>query len=287
MRDFCASGPSVSAAPASRVDIAALERAARPAYAELERDPRTRALIAAIRDLKLRSQRPPRALPECAHETPSTSGRERPAATVNGTYHWRVTSERARTRRANRRGAPLAEDVGTIGKMTLRNGKWVMGDIDPEDYSGTYEIVGNRLVFDWSGTALTFIFNRHAGGDIDLEPIPPMDRGDAVVWAGGRWRLVGPPVRDSLDLLQRACRARQLGGHARAPIERCRHRAAADRLDSIGESAQSRTPTDHGPADAVVGDLHVQPVALSVIEMTTREAAAYLMTFASASEQTK
>ena len=66
--------------------------------------------------------------------------------------------------------------------MTLRNGKWVMGDIDPETYSGTYEIVGNRLVFDWSGAALTFIFS-HAGGDIDLEPIPPMDPGDAL-WCG-------------------------------------------------------------------------------------------------------
>ena len=107
-----------------------------------------------------------------------------------------MTSERARTAARIAGGTPLAEDVGTIGKMTLRNGGWVMGDIDPEDYSGTYEIVGNRLVFDWSGTTLTFIFNRHAGGDIDLEPIPPMDPGDAVVWAGGRWRLVGPPVRE-------------------------------------------------------------------------------------------
>jgi hypothetical protein len=197
MRDFCASGPPASAAPASRADIAALERAARPVYAELERDSRTRALIAGIRELKLTipaSTEGP--LPECANETPSTSGRARPASAVNGTYHWRVTSERARTAARTVGATPLAEDVGTIGKMTLRDGGWVMGDTDPEDYSGTYEIIGNRLVFDWSGLTLTFAFKRSAGGDIDLKPIPPMDRGDAVVWAGGLWRHVGPPVRE-------------------------------------------------------------------------------------------
>jgi TRAP-type C4-dicarboxylate transport system substrate-binding protein len=197
MRDFCDSGPPVSAAPASRGDVTALERAARPVYAELERDARTRALIAAIRELKLTlpaSTEGP--LPECAREKPSTSGRERPASTVNGTYHWRVTGDRARTAARFVGSTPLAEDVGTIGKITLRNGGWVMGDTDPEANSGTYEIVGNRLVFDWSGQTLTFAFKRSAGGDIDLEPIPPMNRGDAVVWAGGVWRLVGPPVRE-------------------------------------------------------------------------------------------
>ena len=41
--------------------------------------------------------------------------------------------------------------MGNVGKMTLRDGKWLMGDTDPEDYSGTYDIAGNRLVFDWGG----------------------------------------------------------------------------------------------------------------------------------------
>lgn len=197
MRDFCEAGPAVAAVSASRADVAALRRAAQPVYAELERDPRTRELIAAIRELKLTI--PAAAggpLPACARETPVTSGHRRPASMLNGTYHWRVTSAGARKAARLAGGPPHGEDVGTIGKMTLRDGGWVMGDIDPEDYSGTYEIVGNRLVFDWSGATLTFTFNRHAGDDIDLEPIPPMDSGDAVVWAGGRWRLVGPPVRE-------------------------------------------------------------------------------------------
>jgi TRAP-type C4-dicarboxylate transport system substrate-binding protein len=264
MRDFCEAGPAVAAASASRADLAALRRAAQPVYAELERDPRTRELIAAIRELKLTI--PAAAggpLPGCARETPVTSGHRRPASMLNGTYHWRVTSAGARKAARLAGGPEHSEDVGSIGKMTLRDGGWVMGDIDPEDYSGTYEIVGNRLVFEWSGATLTFSFNRHAGGDIELEPIPPMASGDAVVWAGGRWRLVGPPVREIPSRLSARAGARQLGGHARATSGRAVDiELAADRLDSIGEPAQSRTPTDHRPADAVVGDLHAQPVSV-------------------------
>ena len=80
--------------------------------------------------------------------------------------------------------------------MTLRDGKWRMGDTDPEEYSGTYEIAGNRLVFDW-GQILTFDFTRDDDGTIVLEPLPPMNPGDAVVWAGGPWRRVGPPLLDT------------------------------------------------------------------------------------------
>jgi hypothetical protein len=103
-----------------------------------------------------------------------------------------VTSEGARAAG----GSPDSEDVGTIGKMTLRAGKWRMGEEDPEAYSGTFAIIGDRLVFDWAGATLTFAFERRADGGLELEPVPPMDLGDAVVWAGGPWRRVGPPVRD-------------------------------------------------------------------------------------------
>ena len=192
-------------------------------------------------------------------------------ATVNGTYHWRVTSERARTA-ARIAGAPLAEDVGTIGKMTLRNGKWVMGDIDPEDYSGTYEIVGNRLVFDWSGAALTFIFNRHAGGDIDLEPIPPMDLGDAVVWAGGRWRLVGPPVREILD----ASAARRARGSSAVTRRPCPRLSTSSRPPTAStRSASPRNPVPPpitAPPTPSSTTSTYSRSALSVIEMTTRGA---------------
>ena len=194
VRSFCGSGRPVTAVAASRDDVAALMRAAQPVYAQLERDPQTKALIAAIRNLKARTAAGPTAAapPDCAREAPTTRGRAVSASTLNGTYHWRVTSAGARAAG----GSADSEDVGLAGKMTLRDGEWLLGETDPEHYSGTYEIIGDRIVFDWSDTTLTFTFERHADGTLELKPVPPMDRGDRVVWAGGPWQRVGPPVRD-------------------------------------------------------------------------------------------
>jgi TRAP-type C4-dicarboxylate transport system substrate-binding protein len=199
MRDFCRAGPAVSAVAATPGDLNALEGAAQPVYAQLEKDPETKALITAIRELKATTPATRAAAPAvgCAQEAAATtSGREVQASTLNGTYHWRITWEDASAAmRAVGGPAFKDEDIGTVGKMTLRDGKWRIGEENPED-SGTYRIVGNRLVFDWGGTILTFGFTRDADKTIHLKPIPPMDPGDAGVWAGGPWRHVGPPVRD-------------------------------------------------------------------------------------------
>jgi hypothetical protein len=78
--------------------------------------------------------------------------------------------------------------------MTLSDGKWLLQG----GSTGTYEIVGNRIVFDWPQVAstLTFTLRRHANGDLDINPVLPMDPGDRWVWASAPWRRVGPPVRD-------------------------------------------------------------------------------------------
>lgn len=200
MREFCGGGRLVSAVAASRGDLEALEDAAQSVYARLEEDSDTKALIAAIRALEAESPGHPVAVPPaaCTQTTPTASGRNRSPSAVNGTYHWRVTEAGAHAAARAVGASPHAddEDIGTVGKMTLRDGKWLMGDVDPEDYSGTYEIIGNRLVFDWQGEILTFEFTRDGDGTIQLEPLPPMNDGDAVVMAGGPWRHVGPPVRD-------------------------------------------------------------------------------------------
>jgi TRAP-type C4-dicarboxylate transport system substrate-binding protein len=192
IHDFCSSGRSVAVVTASRDDLAALNRAARPVYAELERDPGTRTMIAAIRALK-GDAAAPAAGPqtECAPRTAALAGASVSRSTLNGTYHWRVTSAGARAAG----GSADSPDVGIVGKMTLRDGKWRMGETDPEDYSGSYEIKGDHLVFDWADSTLTFAFERDADGGLALKPVPPMNLGDAVVWAGGPWRRVGPPVR--------------------------------------------------------------------------------------------
>jgi TRAP-type C4-dicarboxylate transport system substrate-binding protein len=200
MREFCGGGRLVSAVAASAGDLRALESAAQPVYTELEEDANTKALIAEIRALKTASSAHPVAVPPaaCAHTTRTVSGRKRSPSAVNGTYHWRVTEAGAHAA-ARAVGAPPnadKQDIGSVGKMTLRDGKWLMGDVEPEHYSGTYEIVDNQLVFDWRGDVLAFKFSRGTDGSIELGPLPPIDPGDAVVWAGGPWRRVGPPVRD-------------------------------------------------------------------------------------------
>jgi len=194
MRNFCGGGRPVTALAASREDRAALKRAARPAYTELERDPRTKALIDAIRELKAQtpSSTPTQAPSGCAHEAPVTRGRERSPSTVNGTYRWRLTEEGAR-----RVGVkPDDEDIGSIVTMTLRDGGWQLGD--DEFSSGTYSVRRNRLIFDWPSAAavLTFTVERHDNGLLDVNPVLPMDRGDQFVWSSEPWQRVGPPVRE-------------------------------------------------------------------------------------------
>jgi TRAP-type C4-dicarboxylate transport system substrate-binding protein len=192
LREFCESGRAVGVVRAGPAELAALRRTAEPAFAELERDPLTRSLISEIEELKAGSaQDRVKPLPTCWPGHAVSTGEKVDASTLDGTYHWRVT----RAGKIAAGGSDDDEDVGTIGTMTLRDGRWRMGDEDPEAYSGTFEIRGHRLVFDWGGTLLTFGFERDDDHGLHLTPIPPMDLGDAVVWAGGPWRYVGPPIR--------------------------------------------------------------------------------------------
>jgi len=196
-RRFCSEGPPFTAVAASAGDIAALETAAQPVYTQLERDPDTKATIAAIRALKKTTPAAPATAPvTCENEPTRVSGRERSPSAINGTYHWRVVEARARAAAKAVRGRVDEEDLAAVVKMTLRDGKWLMGEEDPEHYSGTYRIVGDKLVFEWGEATLAFEFDRDGDGTIQLTPLPPMDGGDAVIWAGGPWQRVGPPVRE-------------------------------------------------------------------------------------------
>jgi TRAP-type C4-dicarboxylate transport system substrate-binding protein len=173
---------------ASRGDLAALTRAARPVYAQLERDHQTRALIAAIRELKATTPAPAPPQPvSCVKQSPAPQGRRASPSMLNGTYRWRRTKAGAIAA-----GHPNDPDIGTTGGMTLRDGKWRLqgGSL------GTYEVIGDLIVFDWPQQAQTlqFTFKRHDNGDLELKPVLPMDPGDRFVWAAETWRRVGPPI---------------------------------------------------------------------------------------------
>jgi TRAP-type C4-dicarboxylate transport system substrate-binding protein len=188
VRRFCEGGRVVNA---SRDDLTALTRAAQPVYAELERDAQTRALIAAIRELKATTSVPPIAAPpDCARETPTAQGHRVSPSTLNGTYRWLLTKAGAVAV-----GLPNDPDIGMVMTMTLRDGKWLGGETDGGS-TGTYEIVGDRIVFELPGERPnTFTFRRHANGDLDIRPVLPMDRGDRFNMASAPWRRVGPPIR--------------------------------------------------------------------------------------------
>jgi TRAP-type transport system periplasmic protein len=199
MRDFCRQGPPVTAVAASPADVAALEGAAQPVYAQMERDPQTKALIAAFRALKATTPATPAATASagCAETAPTAVGPKQSPSALNGTYHWRTTEAGAHAAARIVGGVVRDWDVGTMGKMTLRDGRWLIGSGGhPEDDTGTYQIIGRSLVFDWGDSTLVFEFTKDDDGTLRLKPVPPMNTGDAVLWAGGPWRRVGPPIRD-------------------------------------------------------------------------------------------
>jgi TRAP-type C4-dicarboxylate transport system substrate-binding protein len=199
---FCSTGRSASATGggrvvlASRAELAALVRAARPVYSKLEQDPGTKKLIGQIRALK-RSLPPapairvPRGCSVPPKRGPAGSTAPRETTKVDGTYRWFLTRVDA-----IRFGAPPDEaPVGNVSTMTLRGRKWLIGE-GPE--AGTYVVTGNRIEFSWPATnsVLIFTFSRDRDGTLYLTPAPSVERGDRFVWSSEPWRRIGPPVRD-------------------------------------------------------------------------------------------
>jgi TRAP-type C4-dicarboxylate transport system substrate-binding protein len=190
---FCSTGRSASATGggrvvlASRAEFAALVRATRPVYSELEGDPRTKSLISKIQALK-RSLPPAPALrvPRGCSVPPESgpTGGTAPQATtrLDGTYRW-VLSQ-----------APGV----SVSTMTLRAGKWQIGE-GPDAPRGTYRVTGNRIAFNWpsENSRLIFTFSRDRNGTLHLRPAPSVERGDRGVWSSEPWRRIGPPVRET------------------------------------------------------------------------------------------
>jgi TRAP-type C4-dicarboxylate transport system substrate-binding protein len=191
-RRYCDEGAVVLA---SQADLAALEQAARPVYAQLERDPHVKATIAAIRELKRRTQpdHAPRIPASCSRGQHIARPRLRDSSFLDGTYRWRITRAGA----LRRGGDPHDPVVGTVATMTLRGGAWALGVGDGPNDHGTFTVVGDRIAFDWPrvGYTNTFTFKRGADGTLDLEPVLPMEVGDRVVLSSSPLTRIGPPVR--------------------------------------------------------------------------------------------
>jgi TRAP-type C4-dicarboxylate transport system substrate-binding protein len=195
LRQWCAERVRGRAVLATPAELAALRRAARPVYRELESDPRTKAFIAEIRALKASlPPEPPITVPASCLEfrrQPTPVGRPRSPSILNGTYRWVLTRKAAQAF-GDPATAPENDHYPSVNEAVLRDGSW---SIPKGQETGTYRIVGNRVTFHQGRYANTFTFRRDKDGTLHLTPVPPMDRGDQWVWAGAPWRRVGPPLR--------------------------------------------------------------------------------------------
>jgi len=191
-RRYCERGHVVLAGDA---DIAAYRAAFQPVYAQLDRDPQVKAIIADIRALARRTppDRMPRIPASCSRLPAAGHAPARDPSFLNGTYRWKIT--RAGALRVG--GDPHDDTIGAVFTETLRDGRFVMQGSDGGRLGGTYKVVGNRIAFAIPsfGYTNTFTFTREADGTLHLTPVLPMDRGDRVVTSSAPWTRVGPPVR--------------------------------------------------------------------------------------------
>jgi TRAP-type C4-dicarboxylate transport system substrate-binding protein len=164
-------------ADASEADLAALQAAFEPVYANLRRHPETKAFIERIQALK-QSTPPDPALSipaECTGEAPerATGGTAKTPAYLNGTYRWVLTQTDADKVGDTDEGYPA------VSTITLTDGRLEGGCFGAD--GGTYSVDRDRIMFHSIeyGTDSTVIFSRDDKGNLDLKPVPPIDPGDA------------------------------------------------------------------------------------------------------------
>jgi TRAP-type C4-dicarboxylate transport system substrate-binding protein len=187
VRYTCESGARF--ANASKADLASLRKAFAPVYASLERDAKTKAFIEQIQALKRSTPADaPLAVPAgCTGKT-----REQPArntgtapAELNGTYRYVLTKEDAR-----KAGDPELDEFPNVATVKLEDGQVAGGCFGQ---GATYSVDDGRITFNAPayGYSLTFTFSADNEGNLDLTPVPPMDRGDAFQCSYKVWTKIG------------------------------------------------------------------------------------------------
>jgi TRAP-type C4-dicarboxylate transport system substrate-binding protein len=194
---YCANGGAVVLA--SDEDLAALERATAPVYAELERDEQTRELIAAIRQRKgeAAAPTPPKACGRPAGRDEGRAGGDADSR-LNGVYRMELTDADLRAAGITSR-ADLDENHG-IFTITLEDGDycWVQRAPNPlnnPDECSTYEVDGNRFVMHYpTDPPDLFRFELTGDGDLALTLLragATKYRPYAESWAANDWQRLG------------------------------------------------------------------------------------------------
>lgn len=179
-------------AEASEADLAGLEAAFAPVYANLEKDPTTKAFIERISALK-KSTAPGETISiprTCTGKAPErAAGRSASApAKLDGSYRYVITLDEAR-----KAGPVDPENVyPQVTTITLKDGR--VDNIQKGCFGAgaTYSVEGDRIIFDSVeyGYTMTFTFSRDGRGNLHLTPVPPFDSGDAFQCSSQPWTKI-------------------------------------------------------------------------------------------------
>jgi TRAP-type C4-dicarboxylate transport system substrate-binding protein len=175
---FCEGGRG-AIVNASEADLAALEKAAQPVYADLEKDDGTAALIDKIRELKATAPPTP-PVPACGDvgqesgtETSAIPNKDANAATsaLNGVYRYEVTKDFLVEKGVD---PGAAEENSGVHTVTMNDGEftdaWSSANASGS-CSGRYTSSGNRFTFRWQ-TVCT--------GDVSMSLTV---EGDQLIWS--------------------------------------------------------------------------------------------------------
>jgi hypothetical protein len=112
------------------------------------------------------------------------------ASPIDGTYQWTLTEADSRAH-----GETPDASYPWVFTITLDQGAAQLhiefANGSPEEHSGTYEVVGNRLTFHTSGLTESFDFTADADGNLQMTAVLPMDPGDVYVNTAKPWMLIG------------------------------------------------------------------------------------------------
>jgi TRAP-type transport system periplasmic protein len=187
LNNACQSGARF--ANASKADLAALRNAFAPVHARLEQDPQTKAFIEQIQALKQSTPAgAPLTIPAgCTGKAPAQPAENTGTAPadLNGTYRYVLTKEDAR-----KGGEANLDEFPNVTTVKLEDGQVDGGCFGQ---GATYSLDDDRITFDAPeyGYSMTFTFSADDKGNLDLTPVPPMDKGDAFQCSYKAWTRIG------------------------------------------------------------------------------------------------
>jgi TRAP-type C4-dicarboxylate transport system substrate-binding protein len=178
LKDSCLVGARF--AEASDADLAALEAAFAPIYAKLEQHPGTKAFMERIQELKeSTSPDPELVIPAGCTGMATAPGQAAHTGTapayLNGTYRYVLTKEDAR-----KAGETDLSEYPRPNTWTLKDGHFeVRGTLG--GFTGSYSVDGSLITFasDEDDSTITFMFTVDDEGNLNLDPVPGTDPGDA------------------------------------------------------------------------------------------------------------